>query len=505
GLYQRAFGRGSCLPKDWHVIKRRFKLWPLLGVIALVVALALAYRLTQRVVTLDINGVSLSYRTHQRSVSGVLRELGLTLRPEDRYQAISDADLLAGEPIRITLARSVFILHDGSVDVVHAIARSVSEVLSLAKVPLGEHDEVLLGDTPVLITDPLPQLEIPQRPSLRLIQAAVNKPLRLSVRRAVPVSVTDGAMPAAFYSTAHTIGQALYEQGIWLYEGDRIYPPMDDAISPGLNIIIERSKPVVLDVGGTARMLRTRLSTVSDLLRSEQVIVNPKDYVTPDPRTAISSDLAISVVRVRDEYEIDDTPIPYQTRWEADPTLELDARDEHLGLEGIIRSRIRVRYENDVAIYRTKEEEWVARKPQDHIYEYGTNIVIRTLETPDGTITYWRKMQVYITSYSPSDSGTPFDSPWFGYTFLGLKATRGIIAVDPGVLDLGTWLYVPGYGKGLAGDTGGMIAGRHIDLCYDDYNYVNWSQWGDVYLLTPVPDYVNPILPGEGPPADVGG
>lgn len=485
--------------------KRLPNLWALLGIAAFVVALTLTYRLTQRVITLDINGVILRYRTHQRSVSGVLRELGLTLREADRLQALSDADLLAGEPIRITLARSVFVLHDGSVDVVHAIARSVSDVLSLVKVPLAEHDEVLLGDTPVLINDPLPQLEVPQRPSLRLIQAAVARPLRLSVRRAVPLSVTDGAMPAAFFSTASTIGQALYEHGVWLYEGDRIYPPMDDPISPGLNIIIERSKPVVLDVGGEARLLRTRLDTVGELLTTEKVTINPKDYVTPDPRTAISSDLAISIIRVRDEYEIDDTPIPFQTRWEADPLLELDARDEHAGLEGIIRNRIRIRYENDKAIYRTEEERWIARKPQDHIYEYGTSIVLHELETPDGTITYWRKIQMLITSYSPSDSGTPFDSPWFGYTFLGLKATKGIIAIDPNLLDLGTWLYVPGYGKGYAGDTGGMIIGKHIDLCYDDYNYVNWYQYGDVYLLAPVPDYVNPILPGEGPPAGVGG
>jgi uncharacterized protein YabE (DUF348 family) len=487
------------------ITKRLTNLWPLVVVAAFVVALALAYRLTQRAVTLDINGVTLGYRTHQRSVSGVLRELGLVLRAADRLQPITDEDLLAGQPIRITLARSVFILHDGSVDVVHVIARSVSDVLSLDQVPLGEHDEVLLGDTPAQLNDPLPQLDIPQRPSLRLIQAAVARPLRLSVRRAIPVSVTDGTMPAAFYSTARTIGQALYEQGIWLYEGDRIYPPMDDPISPGLSIIIERSKPIVLDVGGEVRMLRTRLSTVDAVLSNEKITINPKDYDTPDPRTEISSDLAISIVRVRDEYEIYDTPIPYRTLWQPDPTLELDTRDEHLGLEGIIRNRVRVRYENNVAVYRTQEEEWVARKPQDHIYEYGTKVVVRTLDTPDGTVSYWRKVAVYITSYSPSDSGTPFDSPWFGYTFLGLKATRGIVAVDPNVIDLGSWLYVPGYGKGYAGDTGGMIIGRHIDLCYDDYNYINWSQYGDVYLLAPVPDYVNPILPGEGPPADVGG
>ena len=72
---------------------------------------------------------------------------------------------------------------------------------------------------------------------------------------------------------------------------------------------------------------------------------------------------------------------------------------------------------------------------------------------------------------------------------------HGIIAVDPDVIALRTNLYVPGYGVGVAGDTGGAIIGRHIDLGYDDDNLVLWYRWVDCYVLTPVPpldeiDYV---------------
>jgi hypothetical protein len=48
-------------------------------------------------------------------------------------------------------------------------------------------------------------------------------------------------------------------------------------------------------------------------------------------------------------------------------------------------------------------------------------------------------------------------------------------------------VYVPGYGPGVAGDTGGMVKGRHIDLGYDEDNLIPWYRWVDVYLLTPVP------------------
>jgi 3D (Asp-Asp-Asp) domain-containing protein len=40
----------------------------------------------------------------------------------------------------------------------------------------------------------------------------------------------------------------------------------------------------------------------------------------------------------------------------------------------------------------------------------------------------------------------------------------GTVAVDPQVVRLGSHLWIPGYGRGHAEDTGGVIHGFHIDL-----------------------------------------
>jgi len=37
---------------------------------------------------------------------------------------------------------------------------------------------------------------------------------------------------------------------------------------------------------------------------------------------------------------------------------------------------------------------------------------------------------------------------------------------------------VPGYGTGLAGDTGGGVRGKWVDLGYDDENLVAWPPVG---------------------------
>jgi len=63
-----------------------------------------------------------------------------------------------------------------------------------------------------------------------------------------------------------------------------------------------------------------------------------------------------------------------------------------------------------------------------------------------------------------------------GTTASGLPVGPGIVAVDPTVIPLGTRLYIPGYGKGIAADIGGGIKGKIIDLWYS--TYAECATWG---------------------------
>lgn len=81
-----------------------------------------------------------------------------------------------------------------------------------------------------------------------------------------------------------------------------------------------------------------------------------------------------------------------------------------------------------------------------------------------------RALNVIATAYAPG-AGAGF------ITATGVRAKRGIIAVDPKVIPLGTRLYVPGYGHGVAADTGGAIKGERIDICYDTaQEAINWGR-----------------------------
>jgi 3D (Asp-Asp-Asp) domain-containing protein len=53
---------------------------------------------------------------------------------------------------------------------------------------------------------------------------------------------------------------------------------------------------------------------------------------------------------------------------------------------------------------------------------------------------------------------------------------RGVVAVDPSVIPLGSRLYIPGYGNGVAADIGGGIQGDVIDLWFRTYS--ECAGWG---------------------------
>jgi len=53
-----------------------------------------------------------------------------------------------------------------------------------------------------------------------------------------------------------------------------------------------------------------------------------------------------------------------------------------------------------------------------------------------------------------------------GHTSTGLPVGQGVVAVDPSVIPLGTRMTIPGYGEGVAADTGSAVTGYTIDLWF---------------------------------------
>ncbi|MGB9666572.1 MAG: 3D domain-containing protein [Candidatus Cryosericum sp.] len=93
-----------------------------------------------------------------------------------------------------------------------------------------------------------------------------------------------------------------------------------------------------------------------------------------------------------------------------------------------------------------------------------------------------KELYVEATAYTPTVQETDSD-PWT--TASGMKSGLGIVAVDPGIIPLGSKLYVEGYGYAIAGDTGGAIKGDRIDVFFYSHDeMISWGRrWVRVFVL----------------------
>jgi 3D (Asp-Asp-Asp) domain-containing protein len=87
-----------------------------------------------------------------------------------------------------------------------------------------------------------------------------------------------------------------------------------------------------------------------------------------------------------------------------------------------------------------------------------------TVATSRGQTVYKVVHEMEATAYLPTDGDG------LGITATGIRATHGVVAVDPKVIPLGSRVFIPGYGFAIAADTGGAIKGKKIDLCMEDYD-----------------------------------
>jgi len=457
---------------------------------AMIGVMAFGYASTLTPISIIVDGQERSIRTNQRAVEVILREAGVPIEPADLVGPDLTAQLASDQStIIVQHARPVTIIADGNTHRFQSQSTALVDLLAEANVKLGPDDQAIANNQPI---------DRAANQTYRLLRAPGDvSPLKIVLRRAQPVTLDLGNGDVReIQSPALTVGQALEEAGVELHLADRITPDLKTALTPGLKIEVEQSKPIAVDVDGRTLHTRTLRKSIGEVLVDLGVTLIGQDYTQPPLDAAVEANTSVKIVRVREEILIEQETIPFDTVTIADSTMEIDTSLEQPGRSGVSQKRTMIRYENGQEVKRVADPDFVVlQAPQNKEMRYGTNIVIRTLDTPSGPVEYWRKIRAYATSYSAATSGTPKTAKWYGITATGLPMKKGMVAVDPSVIRLGTQLYVEGYGVGLAADTGSGVRGRWVDLGYDDDNLQGWWWWVDVYLLTPVPASIPYSLP----------
>ena len=254
----------------------------------------------------------------------------------------------------------------------------------------------------------------------------------------------------------------------------------------GSNTAFAYTKTVIINLDGVPRMINTDKETVGDLMKTLDDVVSA-DYVLQgdiDKNTELTKNMVIDLTSITEKKITTKETIAYDTEIRENPNLE-EGKENVLqeGENGELSIITKENYSGAELISSEVVEELVTKEAKNKIIERGTKkeeipipVVELKKEKQPATVTASTvtnnntSLNVVATGYTPGDPGCT------GITYTGTKASRGTIAVDPKVIPLGTKLYIPGYGYGVAADTGGAIKGNKIDLCYESRTEaLNWG------------------------------
>ena len=407
------------------------------------------------------------------TVGEVLAAAGVALGEADSVSPAPVAPAHPATPIAIDRAATVTVLTLDSATTYHTQQTTLGGFLREIALNLPPGSRLLADGQQVTAPDaqPLPE--------------------HIAVDPYKTVIIEDGANRRALRTTVLTVGEALLEAGVALAALDTVTPPRETALVPNLTITIARAAPYRITADGQTVEARSGATVVGQVLADNGIALGPLDYTRPPLDAAIAPGEAIEVVRVTERIDTEDVAIGFETVYEPAADMEIDTIQEaSAGSPGVLQRRTRVRLENGVEVSRAPDGEVVTVAPVNHVIRYGTAIVMRTIDTPEGPVEYWRKVTMRVTSYTAASSGKAPGDPAYGITASGAQAGFGVVAVDPTVVPFKSYVYVPGYGVAYAGDTGGGIKGRFIDLGYDEGALKSWRGTVDVYYL------------GQPPPAE---
>ena len=286
------------------------------------------------------------------------------------------------------------------------------------------------------------------------------------------VTISDaGNIPVQIYTADTNVGKILSKQGIVLNEGDELNYDLADNINSDAVIQIYRAMDISLTYMGETKTYRTTETKVKDILKELNIKVDGDDVIEPSLDTVVDEGASIKVVHYDNHNVNVQEDIPYNTREIENPALaEGERKVVQQGQNGVLEYAYNVKYENGVEISRELVRETILANPVEEIVEYGPESVWELGVVPASRPTRYSRVERYTaTAYdaSPADNGI-----CAGKTSTGMPLVYGVIAVDPRVIPYGTKMYIESvdgqfkYGYAIAGDCGGAIKGKKVDLFF---------------------------------------
>lgn len=315
----------------------------------------------------------------------------------------------------------------------------------------------------------------------------------LSLKKEVVIS--DDGNQIVLKTMKNTVREVLEQSGITLRDVDYIDVSLDSKLQKMKKneVNIKRAVPVYVQVDGQELTLMTYRDTVKETLDAGEVVLNESDRLEGAAlEDSVEKDMKLKVVRVTEQEVAENSSVPFNLITKENSHMDKGKENVVVeGKEGVREKKFKITLEDGIEVAKQLISDAIIVNPIDKIVEYGTVLNYKTAR--GDTVRYKKILDMRATAYTASfkDTGKTPDHPAFGITASGMRVKKGVIAVDPKVIPLGTKVYVevagntPDYGFAVAADTGGGVKGDIIDLYFDDQAYVD--SWGvkrvKVYIL----------------------
>lgn len=236
----------------------------------------------------------------------------------------------------------------------------------------------------------------------------------------------------------------------------------------------KEQKTFVLHMGGKVEKLTTDKETVGKALKKLK-IKHERHRIYPGHKEPVTAGLDVYVLTGNQELKQEEIEIEPPVRFLEDREMDFGVSQvTNPGEKGLARV-VQVAAGGKVMAELHRE---ILKQPVEKVVVKGTK---QTVMTDEGLKRYVKILACDTVAYSAD----PEDS-----TYLGYPARQGSVAVDPDFIPLGTKLWIPGYGIGIAADIGTAVVGNIVDLCMDTYE--ESCDWGrqdvDIYVLEEVPE-----------------
>lgn len=274
-----------------------------------------------------------------------------------------------------------------------------------------------------------------------------------------------------------TVADVLASADVSFNENDVVSVPTDEKAYNGQVLYVNKAFPITFNVNNDEKQFLTTKKTVCEFLADNNIALSQHDVVNPSLDSVLDANSVVNLTKADVEFVTETTEIPFKTISVPNNKANVGSKTvKSIGENGLKEVTYIVVKRNGNEISKEVTSSKIVKNPVDKVTEYGT--VAAVLSSRGDAMRYKKVLTMSASAYDLSyrSTGKSPGSKGYGVTASGMRAKRGVVAVDTSVIPIGTRLYIETsdgkyvYGNAVAGDTGGAIRGNKIDLFMDSYS-----------------------------------